>query len=196
MKELVKLQRSAGDMHPSRGFIDTERFLLWVNQRLVPNLRPGQVVVMDNASIHMHLDVDARIRAAGCVLVYTAPYSPDLNRIEFCFRQYKAYLKRHYKKRQFWVNFCHFHAVVMLSITKDDMCIYCRRIGCIRNVPVVLDAAAVRRRRRAVAVAALAVVCRSVKIRRLIKLLVSLCMQHCGSLIYTVWRCTSTAHHG
>ena len=49
---------------------------------------------MDNATIHG--DIEDLIVAAGAILIYTAPYSPDLNPIELMFGNYKSYLKRHY----------------------------------------------------------------------------------------------------
>ena len=50
---------------------------------------------MDNASTHMDKEIRTMIRDAGAILLYTAPYSPDLNPIEALFHLYKAYLKRH-----------------------------------------------------------------------------------------------------
>lgn len=56
---------------------------------------PQSIVVMDNASTHMDSKVSHMIRATGAYLLYTAPYSPDLNPIELAFNIYKAHLKRH-----------------------------------------------------------------------------------------------------
>ncbi len=55
---------------------------------------PRSVVIMDNASIHMAEEVRGLIESKGAVLIYTAPYSPDLNPIEFFFSVYKKALKR------------------------------------------------------------------------------------------------------
>jgi len=64
------------------GPIDGECFLAWVLQFLVPDLRPGDIVVMDNLSSHKRSEVRAAIESVGATLRYLPPYSPDLNPIE------------------------------------------------------------------------------------------------------------------
>jgi transposase len=56
--------------------------IAWVRQFLVPELEPGQYVIMDNVSFHKALEIRKLIEAAGYTLVFLAPYSPDLNPIE------------------------------------------------------------------------------------------------------------------
>jgi len=68
-------------------------FAAWVEQILVPRLRPGQVVVMDNLPCHKVAGVRRAIEAAGCRLLYLPPYSPDLNPIENWFAKFKAQLR-------------------------------------------------------------------------------------------------------
>ena len=97
--EKVEQKRDVYDTDPTRGTIDRDRFKLWVNERLIPTLGryseggSRSIVVMDNAMIHGG-DVAELIKSAGARLVYTAPYSPDLNPIEHMFGQYKSSLKR------------------------------------------------------------------------------------------------------
>jgi transposase len=69
---------------------DREVFNAWVEQSLVAALKPGQVVVMDNAAFHKHRRTQDAIEVAGCSLIYLSPYSPDLNSIE----KFWANLKR------------------------------------------------------------------------------------------------------
>jgi transposase len=72
------------------GPIDGESFLAWIVQFLVPNLRPGDMVVMDNLSSHKNKAVRQAIRAAGTKLFFLPPYSPDLNPIEQAFPKLKT----------------------------------------------------------------------------------------------------------
>lgn len=69
-------------------------FEAWVEQALVPELRPGDIVVMDNLSSHKGPAVQALIEAAGARLLYLPPYSPDFNPIENLFAKIKALLRR------------------------------------------------------------------------------------------------------
>ena len=75
------------------GAINGARFLAYVEQALVPTLRPGDVVVLDNLSAHKVAGVRAAIEAAGAELLYLPPYSPDLNPIELAFAKLKALLR-------------------------------------------------------------------------------------------------------
>ena len=68
-------------------------FLAYVEQVLVPTLRPGMVVVMDNLPCHKVQGVEEAIQAAGCRLEYLPPYSPDLNPIENAFSKRKRGLR-------------------------------------------------------------------------------------------------------
>lgn len=69
-------------------------FLAWVQQALVPTLRPGDVVVMDNLAAHKVDGVSEAIEATGAEVAYLPPYSPDLNPIEQLFAKLKALLRR------------------------------------------------------------------------------------------------------
>jgi transposase len=68
-------------------------FLAYVRQVLAPTLRPGDIVVMDNLPAHKRRGVRAVIKAAGAVLRYLPPYSPDFNPIENAFAKLKALLR-------------------------------------------------------------------------------------------------------
>ena len=69
-------------------------FETYLGEVLVPTLRPGQVVVMDNLSAHKGGRVRELLEEAGCDLVYLPPYSPDLNPIEQAFSKVKGLLRR------------------------------------------------------------------------------------------------------
>lgn len=75
------------------GAMDAEAFVLWVEQVLSPCLEPGDVVVMDNLSVHKAEAVAAAIAARGAHLQYLPPYSPDLNPIEKVWSKLKTALR-------------------------------------------------------------------------------------------------------
>jgi transposase len=76
------------------GPINREAFQAYLDQVLVPELRPGDVVVMDNLGSHKGPAVRQAIEAAGASLLYLPPYSPDFNPIENAFAKLKALLRR------------------------------------------------------------------------------------------------------
>ena len=69
-------------------------FEAYVERVLLPALKPGQVVVMDNLSAHKGSKIRELIEAQGCELLFLPPYSPDLNPIEEAFAKVKALLRR------------------------------------------------------------------------------------------------------
>jgi transposase len=69
-------------------------FLAYVEQVLVPTLRPGQIVVMDNLPAHKVGGVRAAIQATGARLWLLPPYSPDFNPIEQVFAKLKLLLRK------------------------------------------------------------------------------------------------------
>jgi transposase len=75
------------------GAINGELFLAYVRQQLVPTLRAGDIVVMDNLASHKKAGVRAAIEAVGAQVLYLPPYSPDFNPIELAFSKFKWLLK-------------------------------------------------------------------------------------------------------
>lgn len=76
------------------GPINGESFLLYVRQFLVPTLRPGDIVIMDNLGSHKAKAIRQAIKQAGARLVFLPPYSPDLNPIEQFFSTLKHWLRK------------------------------------------------------------------------------------------------------
>ncbi len=76
------------------GPINGDWFLAYVEQMLVPTLKPGDVVVMDNLGSHKGKAVRRAIRQAGAHLLFLPPYSPDLNPIEQAFAKLKTLLRK------------------------------------------------------------------------------------------------------
>lgn len=75
------------------GPIDNVTFRAYVEQVLVPTLRPGDVIVLDNLSAQKQPEVRAAIEQVGAFLRFLPPYSPDLNPIELAFAKLKAFLR-------------------------------------------------------------------------------------------------------
>src|SRR5256885_5831023 len=76
------------------GPINGETFLAYVEQVLVPTLKPGDIVIMDNLGSHKGQAVRRAIRAAGAKLFFLPPYSPDFNPIEQVFAKLKTLLRK------------------------------------------------------------------------------------------------------
>jgi transposase len=75
------------------GPIDNPTFLAYVEQVLVPTLRVGDVVVLDNLAVHKQPAVRAAGEAVGAQLRFLPPYSPDFNPIELAFAKLKAFIR-------------------------------------------------------------------------------------------------------
>lgn len=73
-----------------QGTCNTGLFNAWLQQVLIPCLKPGQVLILDNASFHRSEESKTLVEAAGCRLLFLPPYSPDLNPIEKCWANIKV----------------------------------------------------------------------------------------------------------
>ena len=76
------------------GPINGECFRTYVEQQLVPVLKPGDIVIVDNLGSHKSAALRQIIRAAGARFWFLPPYSPDLNPIEMAFAKLKAALRK------------------------------------------------------------------------------------------------------
>ena len=74
--------------------MDGACFRAYIEQVLVPELTPGDVVIMDNLPAHKVGGVRQAIEAAGASLIYLPPYSPDFNPIEMAYAKIKALLRK------------------------------------------------------------------------------------------------------
>ena len=75
------------------GAIDGETMLFFVEELLVPTLKRGDIVVMDNNPIHKLDEIEDAIEAAGAWVLFLPTYSPDLNPIELCWAKVKSCLR-------------------------------------------------------------------------------------------------------
>jgi transposase len=80
------------------GPINGECFRAYVEQQLVPTLKPGDIVVMDNLGSHKSVAIRRAIRDAGAKLFFLPPYSPDLNPIEQTFAKIKHWMRAAQKR--------------------------------------------------------------------------------------------------
>jgi len=76
------------------GALDGDAFVAYLESFLLPTLVPGQMIVLDNLSVHKDKRVRPLIEGAGCILIYLPAYSPDLTPIEQAFSKIKEYLRR------------------------------------------------------------------------------------------------------
>jgi transposase len=76
------------------GSADAQSFSLYLKEVLCPALKRGQIVVMDNLSVHKSRSVRRLIEQEGCELWFLPAYSPDLNPIEEAFSKAKGILKK------------------------------------------------------------------------------------------------------
>lgn len=76
------------------GAVDSKAFEIYVEHFLVPKLKRGQIVVMDNLSVHKSKRVERLVEGAGCELLFLPPYSPDMNPIEEAFSKVKGILRK------------------------------------------------------------------------------------------------------
>lgn len=81
-----------------KGSINRAAFETYVEKVLVPELRPGDIVIMDNLSSHKGPKARQLIEAAGATLMFLPPYSPDFNPIENAFSKLKAMLRKAAKR--------------------------------------------------------------------------------------------------
>lgn len=74
--------------------VDSAAFLSYIEHVLCPTLESGQIVVMDNFTIHHNRKVKTLIEANGCEVLYLPTYSPDFNPIENLFAKVKAFIRK------------------------------------------------------------------------------------------------------
>jgi len=74
--------------------MNPEAFAWYITEQLAPTLRPGQIVVLDNLSVHKAARIRQAIEARQCTLLFLPSYSPDFTPIEQAFSKIKAVLRR------------------------------------------------------------------------------------------------------
>ena len=100
------------------GPINGERFRIYVERVLVPTLKPGDIVIMDNLGSHKGKAVRDLIRAAGAKLFFLPKYSPDLNPIERLFSKLKHLLRKAAKRTKDTI--CDAIAQILETVTQQE----------------------------------------------------------------------------
>ena len=109
------------------GPIDGESFRLYAEKVLLPTLRPGDIVIMDNLGSHKGKAVRQLIRSAGAKLFFLPKYSPDLNPIEQVFAKLK-HLLRKVEARTFEA-ICLALGKILQAFTRDECANYFAKSG-------------------------------------------------------------------
>jgi transposase len=76
------------------GACNRQVFETWLETCLIPTLKPGQKLVIDNATFHKGGRIEQLVQAVGCEVWYLPPYSPDLNKIERCWSWLKSRIRK------------------------------------------------------------------------------------------------------
>ncbi len=93
---ILSTVNATGEIHPFfySGTLNGDLFRQYIEFVLAPALNPGDIVVMDNLSVHKVKGISEAIEAVGANVVYLPPYSPDLNPIELAWNEIKADLRK------------------------------------------------------------------------------------------------------
>jgi len=109
------------------GGVNAVAFEAYIEQVLVPTLRPGQTVVMDNLSVHKVARVQQLIEKRGCHLLFLPAYSPDFSPIEETFSKVKTFLRRTGARTREALQEA--IAQALLTVTPQDACGWFRHCG-------------------------------------------------------------------
>jgi transposase len=109
------------------GPIDTLTFHAYVTEVLVPTLRAGDVIVLDNLKVHHQPEVRAAIEAAGACVRFLPPYSPDFNPIEQAFAKMKAFLRA--ARPRTFDQVCDVIGIALTLFTAQECAHYIRHCG-------------------------------------------------------------------
>lgn len=100
------------------GPANQEIFRAYVEQVLVPQLRPNDIVIMDNLQLHKPAAVAEAIQSAGASVLYLPPYSPDFNPIENMWSKVKAHLRS--AAARTFDDLCNILAAALTTVTHQD----------------------------------------------------------------------------
>lgn len=87
-----------------QGYCTAKVIAAWLSHFLLPKLRPGQVIIMDNAPFHNSNEIKQLVEEAGCELLFLPSYSPDLNPIEHWWHKIKTAIRKELPSHDFDVH--------------------------------------------------------------------------------------------
>ncbi len=87
-----------------QGYCTAKLIEAWLQKFLLPQVQPGQVIVMDNAPFHKSNTIRELIEKSGCELLFLPTYSPDLNPIEHWWYKVKTAIRKELPKHDFQMN--------------------------------------------------------------------------------------------
>jgi transposase len=104
-----------------QGTCNAELFNMWLKDFLIPELKPGQVVILDNASFHKSKESKSLIEAAGCKVLFLPAYSPDLNPIEIFWANFKKMVQINLEKINTLAKAIDFSFLTVLRTEKNQI---------------------------------------------------------------------------
>lgn len=110
-----------------RGSMTGDAFHAYVEQFIVPELRPGDIVLWDNLGAHKRADARALIEQARATVVFLPPYSPDTNPIELAWSKVKTILRR--RAARTWDQLVDAVVAAFSAVTTSDIVGWFRHCG-------------------------------------------------------------------
>lgn len=104
-----------------KGTCNTQLFNVWIRDFLIPELKSGQVVILDNASFHKSEESKRLIEEAGCKILFLPAYSPDLNPIETFWANFKKMVQINLEKIQILSEAIDFSFLSVLGLVKNKI---------------------------------------------------------------------------
>ena len=109
------------------GATDRAVFTAFIRAVLVPQLKPGDLVIMDNLSAHKHPQIEQLLKDAGAAALFLPPYSPDLNPIEKMWSKIKTLLRQYQARSK--KTLLTAIAKAWKTVTAKDAAAWCRSCG-------------------------------------------------------------------
>jgi transposase len=104
-----------------QGTCNTDLFNMWLKEFLIPELKQGQVIILDNASFHKSKESEYLLESVGCKILFLPAYSPDLNPIEIFWANFKKMVQVNLEKLKTLAKAIDFSFLTALRIEKNQI---------------------------------------------------------------------------